>query len=72
MSTLDDVPAKWHKYLRALASDCELEPNELLRLAPDLRIELSRELAEDNPSNQLIGYAGLLQDESMCNVYMYL
>lgn len=47
MSTLDDVPAKWHKYLRALASDCELEPNELLRLAPDLRIELSRELAED-------------------------
>ena len=48
MSTLEDVPTKWHKYLRALADGCEIDPNELLSLAPDLRIKLRRaELEED-------------------------
>jgi hypothetical protein len=44
---LDHVDPRWHGYLRVLGEGCGLAPDELLASAPDLRIELDRELEED-------------------------
>jgi hypothetical protein len=44
---LEEVDGRWHAYVRVLADRCGLDPDELLASAPDLRVELSRELAED-------------------------
>jgi hypothetical protein len=43
----EDLDPKWRPYLQVLAEACELEPAQLLAMAPELRIECNRELAED-------------------------
>ena len=45
--TIGDVDPAWHPYLEQLAHACGMPANELLGLAPDLRIETGRELEED-------------------------
>jgi hypothetical protein len=45
--SLEDVDSVWHPFLVRLASACALDPDALLALAPDLRIETGRELEED-------------------------
>ena len=44
---LADVDPAWHAYLEQLAQTCGMSPNELLALAPNLRVETGRELEED-------------------------
>jgi hypothetical protein len=42
-----DVDAVWRPYVEQLAEACDLAPEQLLALAPDLRIETGRELEEE-------------------------
>lgn len=44
---LADVDAVWHPYVEQLAQTCGISADELLALAPDLRVETGRELDED-------------------------
>ena len=47
VTTAKQVAAGWEPYLRVLADRCGLTPDELLSCAPDLRVEVGRELDED-------------------------
>ena len=47
LQRLDQVDTRWHGYLRTLADGCGLAGDALLASAPDLRVELGRELEED-------------------------
>lgn len=44
---LADVDPAWHLYVEQLAQACGTSADELLALAPDLRVETGRELEED-------------------------
>jgi hypothetical protein len=44
---LEQIDSRWHAYVRLLADRCGLPPEELLAMAPELRVELARELEED-------------------------
>lgn len=44
---LGDVDPGWHPYVEQLAQACGMSADELLALAPDLRVETGRELEED-------------------------
>jgi hypothetical protein len=47
VTTAKKVAAGWEPYLRVLADGCGLTPEELLSCAPDLRVDVGRELSED-------------------------
>ena len=69
---LHAVDAKWRPYTERLAKECGLDPSALLELAPNLRIDVGRELAEETISgndwqaqdylNDLLAIRGKLQD----------
>lgn len=44
---LADIDPVWHPYVEELAQACGMSADELLALAPDLRVEAGRELEED-------------------------
>jgi hypothetical protein len=45
---LDQIDPQWHAYVCVLADRCGLAPDELLASAPELRVDLARELEEDD------------------------
>jgi hypothetical protein len=47
LTSVSDVEPHWHAYLNSLAAACQMDVDELLASAADLRIETSRQLAEE-------------------------
>ena len=48
ISALAQVPQGWRRYVEVLAKRCGIAANELLRSAPDLRVDLGRVLPEES------------------------